>query len=91
MNPHPSHKSELSRINRVIGQLEGIKRMIEEQRYCVDILSQLRAIRNAAKTIELSILERHVLNCLQEAACHGNEQIRAEKMSEIMSLLKKYD
>ncbi|STX50151.1 Copper-sensing transcriptional repressor CsoR [Legionella busanensis] len=91
MAKHPDHYNELSRLNRAIGQLEGIKRMIEENRYCVDILSQLRASRNALKTIELSVLERHVLNCLNEAACHGSQESRQEKMDEIMTLLKKYD
>ncbi|CZP45545.1 Copper-sensitive operon repressor [Legionella pneumophila] len=91
MPKHPEHHHELSRLNRVTGQLEGIKRMIEEQRYCVDILSQLRAVRNAVKTIELGVLERHVLNCLNEVACHGTQESRQEKMDEIMVLLKKYD
>lgn len=91
MPKHPEHHQELSRLNRVIGQLEGIKRMIEEQRYCVDILSQLRAVRNAVKTIELDVLERHVLNCLNEVACHGSQELRQEKMDEIMGLLNKYD
>ncbi|HAU1025004.1 TPA: metal-sensitive transcriptional regulator [Legionella pneumophila] len=91
MPKHPEHHQELSRLNRVTGQLEGIKRMIEEQRYCVDILSQLRAVRNAVKTIELGVLERHVLNCLNEVACHGSQESRQEKMDEIMGLLKKYE
>mgnify|MGYP001108969420 FL=1 len=91
MSKHPEHHHELSRLNRVTGQLEGIKRMIEEKRYCVDILSQLRAVRNAVKTIELGVLEGHVFNCLNEGACHGNQESRQEKMDEIMALLKKYD
>ncbi|HAT7841703.1 metal-sensitive transcriptional regulator [Legionella pneumophila] len=91
MPKHPEHHQELSRLNRVTGQLEGIKRMIEEQRYCVDILSQLRAVRNAVKTIELGVLERHVLNCLNEVACHGSQESRQKKMDEIMGLLKKYE
>ncbi|MCP0912890.1 MULTISPECIES: metal-sensitive transcriptional regulator [Legionella] len=91
MPKYPEHHHELSRLNRVTGQLEGIKRMIEEQRYCVDILSQLRAVRNAVKTIELGVLERHVLNCLNEVACHGDQDSRQKKMNEIMALLKKYD
>ncbi|RUQ93687.1 metal-sensitive transcriptional regulator [Legionella septentrionalis] len=91
MPKYPEHHHELSRLNRVTGQLEGIKRMIEEQRYCVDILSQLRAVRNAVKTIELGVLERHVLNCLNQVACHGDQDSRQKKMNEIMALLKKYD
>lgn len=52
MSNYPSHEKQISRINRVVGQLEGIKRMIEDKRYCVEIMSQLRAARNAIKTID---------------------------------------
>lgn len=91
MPKNPEHHNELSRLNRVAGQLEGIKRMIEEGRYCVDILSQLRAVRNAIKTLELRVLERHVLNCLNEVACQRTQESRHGKMDEIMALLKKYN
>lgn len=90
MPQHPTHEKEISRINRVLGQLEGIKRMIEDKRYCVDIMTQLRASRNAIKAIELSVLETHISHCLTEAC--GNEQTeKAERIREIMTLLQKYE
>ena len=57
---HPSHDAEIKRLNRIAGQVEGIKRMIEEGRYCPEILSQLRAVRSAVKGIETEILRRHL-------------------------------
>lgn len=86
---HPSHKSQLSRLNRASGQIDGIKRMIEEDRYCVDILTQLKAVRSALKTIELSVLEAHMHACLKQSA--GNDAQRDEKIDEILSLLRKYE
>lgn len=91
MNKHPSHKSQVSKINRAIGQLEAVKRMIDEGKYCVDIISQLRAARNAVKNIELGVLETHIGACLAKA-CHTKESgTKEQKIGEIMELLKKYE
>lgn len=91
MSPHPSHKKEISRLNRAIGQLEAVKRMVDEGKYCVDIMIQLRAARSAVKTIELGVLETHMGACMADACHSGSEKVRARRISEIMSLLKKYD
>ncbi|WED43401.1 metal-sensitive transcriptional regulator [Legionella cardiaca] len=91
MLKHPTHEKELSRINRVLGQLEGIKKMIEEKRYCVDIMTQLRASRNALKTIELSVLETHIGHCLAQACTTGCEADKNERIREIINLLQKYE
>jgi DNA-binding FrmR family transcriptional regulator len=88
---HPSHHKQLVRINRAVGQLEAVKRMIGEQKYCVDILSQLRAARNAIKTIELGVLETHMGACMT-SACHSkDEKLRERLIAEITDLLKKYE
>jgi DNA-binding FrmR family transcriptional regulator len=91
--PHkyPSHKGEVSRINRAIGQLEAVKRMIDEGKYCVDIMSQLRAARNAIKTIELGVLETHMGACMADACCSKDEKLKSKRIGEIMELLKKYE
>ncbi|ASQ46970.1 metal-sensitive transcriptional regulator [Legionella clemsonensis] len=91
MSEYPAHTKELSRINRVLGQLEGIKRMIQDKRYCVDILTQVRASRNALKTIELSILETHLGHCLAKAYQLNDEQKKAKQLREIINLLQKYE
>lgn len=90
MSEHPSHSEQLPRLNRAAGQIEGIKRMIGEGQYCVDILTQLRAVRSALKTIELSVLETHMKSCLTDRCCTGEKQ-RDDQIAEIMTLLKKYE
>ena len=85
---HPCHKDELTKLNRVAGQVEGVKRMIEEGRYCTDILAQLRAARSAIRTIEAQILETHLQHCVTEAINEGDAQ---EKIDEIKALFKRYD
>ena len=57
---HPSHENQLVRLKKVEGQIRGIQTMIEEQRYCMDILPQIRALTGALRKIESGILERHL-------------------------------
>ena len=83
---HPCHSKHLSKLNRAAGQVEAIKKMINENRYCVDIMTQIKAARSALKAIELAVLETHMKSCLEE--CHNDQE---EKISEIMALLKKYE
>jgi len=87
---HPSHTDQLGKLNRAIGQLEAVRRMIEQGEYCVDIMTQLRAARSALKTVELGVLETHMHACLTHA-CHAEVEQRENKVSEILTLLKKYD
>jgi DNA-binding FrmR family transcriptional regulator len=83
------HKSHLSRVNRIEGQVKGIKGMIEEGKYCVDILTQIKAIRSALKGLELQILEGHANHCLLNAVKSGSKKDAEEKINEIMELIKK--
>jgi len=91
MSKHPCHKNQISKINRAVGQLEAVKRMIDEGKYCVDIMSQLRAARNAIKTIELGVLETHVDACVTDACASKDTALRKKRIGEIMELLKKYE
>lgn len=90
MKEHPSHELQISKLNRAIGQLEAVRRMIEDRQYCVDIMTQLRAARSAIKTVEMGVLETHMYACLTDA-CHAKESQRNRRVSEIMALLKKYE
>lgn len=85
-NEHPSHKAEIPRINRAIGQLEGIKKMIEDKRYCPDIIIQLKAVRSAIKRVESNILKTHLQNCV--ASSFSNDDAK-QKIEEIKNLLDK--
>ena len=83
------HKSHLVRVNRIEGQVKGIKNMIQEEKYCVDILTQIKAIRSALKGLELQILEGHANHCLLNALQSGSEKEAKEKINEVMELIKK--
>ncbi len=87
----PHHTKDMPRVNRVIGQMSGIKKMIEEDRHCPEILIQLRAIRSAIKGLEASILERHLNHCVAEGLSGGSDAEIKEKIDELKELFKKYD
>lgn len=61
------HEDQLARLGRIAGQVAGIRKMIEEGRYCMDILIQLRAARAALKRVEGNILRRHLQHCVAQA------------------------
>ncbi|MFV0625779.1 MAG: metal-sensitive transcriptional regulator [Alphaproteobacteria bacterium] len=85
---YPSHQKEISRLNRAIGQMEGVKKMIENRRYCPEILIQLKAIRSAIKSVESNILKAHLESCV--AHSFENEADRTQKINEIKDLLDKF-
>ena len=84
-NTNPSHKTSMPRLNRAIGQLEGIKRMIEGNRYCLEILTQLRAACTAIKMAEKEIFKRHLESCVADS--FGNTKESAKKIAEIKEML----
>lgn len=87
-NTNPSHQKELSRLNRISGQLEGVKKMIEDCRYCPEILIQLKAVRSAIKSVESNILKTHLEHCV--AHSFENEHERDQKIKEIKDLLDRF-
>ncbi|MDR1009283.1 MAG: metal-sensitive transcriptional regulator [Rickettsiales bacterium] len=85
---NPSHDKELARLNRAIGQLEGVRRMIVERRYCPEILLLLKGVRAAVKAIENNILKRHLSSCV--ARSFASEEERDKKIAEIKELLDRF-
>lgn len=83
------HTAELPRLNRIAGQLEGVKKMIEERRYCPDILTQMRAVRSALRSVEANILERHLQHCV--AAAFDSEEERRKKIAELKELFNRFE
>lgn len=86
---HADHSNEIKRINRIEGQVRGIKKMVEEGKYCVDILTQVKAARSALKSLELNILENHTNHCLIKAMESGSKKEAKEKVDEIIELLRR--
>ena len=86
---HPSHENQLLRLKKIEGQVRGIQTMIEDQRYCMDILSQIRAVTGALSKIESGILESHLQHCVNEAITSKNTIEAAVKIKEITRLFEK--
>ncbi len=84
-----AHGSELRRVNRLIGQLEGVKRMIEDRRYCIDILTQTRAVSAALRSLESAVLREHMKCCLRHAIQSNNMKDTNEKVEELISLFNR--
>lgn len=88
---HPDYSSEFPRLNRIAGQVEGIKKMVTDRRYCPDIIIQLRAIRAAVNAVEANILEKHLDACVLDAFNSGNAKEKKKKMEELKELYRKYN
>ena len=82
----PDHSKELEGLARIEGQVRGIKSMIAEGRYCVDILTQTRAIHAALRRVERNILSAYLNTCVTDAFADGTPEARAEKVAEILAL-----
>lgn len=85
--PHPDHSEYLPRLKRAQGQISGIERMIEERRYCVDILVQLRAAMAALRAVEVSMFETHLQHCVSEALQSRDRKSIDRKIRELSELL----
>lgn len=84
------HHEEIPRLKKIEGQVRGIQKMIDDERYCVDILTQLSSIQGAIKGVEVNILERHLKGCVQHSFSKGNKADKTEKIAEVIDVLKKF-
>jgi DNA-binding FrmR family transcriptional regulator len=80
-------KSQLARLGRIEGQVRGVARMIEEDRYCIDVLTQIRAVRAALDRVEQEILSDHLQHCVADAFHGGSERDRQVKIDELLEVL----
>ncbi len=79
-----------TRLNRVAGQINGIRRMIDEDRYCVDILTQTAAITAAIRTIEGIIMKNHLNTCVADAMRSQDVDEQREKVDEVMTVIGRF-
>lgn len=82
-----AHMHEMPRLKRIRGQLEGIERMIEDKRYCIEILQQIKAARSAMQALENSVLRTHLEGCVREAFEAKDSLDAGKKIQEITDLL----
>jgi DNA-binding FrmR family transcriptional regulator len=78
-----------TRLNRIEGQVRGIGRMIEDNRYCIDVLTQIQAVRAALRKVEDEILRDHVEHCVHGAIKSGDRDAQFEKVDELLKVLEK--
>ena len=86
--PHfPKHQDILPRLRRIEGQIRGITRMVEERRYCIDIIQQLTAARKALDHVSLKIMNGHINSCVSDAI---RRQDGAKKIEELMHTINRF-
>ena len=83
----PDKPKLLNRLSRIEGQVRGIARMVEEDRYCIDILTQLQAARAALTRVESELLKQHLGHCIEGAIVSGDRGAQREKAAELIQLL----
>lgn len=85
-----SSKSVVTRLRRIEGQVRGVIGMVEQDRYCIDILTQVQAIKAALRKVEDEVLKNHTAHCVEEAIADGGAAAQREKFAELVDLLGKY-
>ena len=89
IRPHACHQEQLVSLRRIEGQVRGIAKMIDDGKYCVDIISQVRAARSALATVESKILAKHVENCVKSAMDSGSSEVVKERLEEVIQYVTK--
>ena len=85
----PVKTSCLKRLSRIEGQVRGLLRMIEQDRYCIDVITQVSAVRAALKRVEEEVLKDHVAHCVEHAIVAGDRDEQRAKIAELMRTLGK--
>lgn len=86
---HKNRDAALNRLKRLEGQVRGIAKMIEDNRYCVDVLTQIAAARAALKGVEKLVIDDHAAHCIEDALASGDPQDQRAKFTELLDLLDK--
>ncbi|MGT2503215.1 metal-sensitive transcriptional regulator [Bradyrhizobium guangxiense] len=79
------------RLNRIEGQVRGLAKMVDEDRYCIDIVTQISAVRSALRRAEEEILKDHVAHCVEHAISSGDKADQRRKIAELMEVVGRVD
>ena len=91
MNGYAEDKTALvKRLHRIEGQVRGIERMVEEDRYCIDILTQIAAVKTALEQVGAKLLEGHVNHCIADAMSTGDADLATLKTSEMLDAVQRF-
>ena len=80
----------IKRLHRIEGQVRGVERMVEQERYCIDILTQISAVSTALDSLALKILNSHVNHCVVDALSSGNGREAEQKTQELMEAVQRF-
>jgi CsoR family transcriptional regulator, copper-sensing transcriptional repressor len=80
-------KACLSRLSRIEGQVRGLAKMVDDDRYCIDVVNQLQAVIAALKKVEGEVLKDHIAHCVEHAIRSGDKRAQREKVAELVSTL----
>ena len=80
----------IKRLHRIEGQVRGIERMVEEERYCVDVLTQIAAVNTALESLALKLLDDHVKHCVADALASGDEEAARAKGEELLEAVQRF-
>ena len=90
-HPHGYDKDAIGkRLRRIEGQVRGIEKMVEEERYCIDILTQISAVNTALESLAVKLLEDHVRHCVTDALASGDAEAAAEKSEELLAAVQRF-
>jgi CsoR family transcriptional regulator, copper-sensing transcriptional repressor len=78
------------RLHRIEGQVRGIERMVEDDRYCLDILTQVAAVKTALESLAFEVLDDHVKHCVAGALADGDERVASEKTTELLAAVRRF-
>jgi DNA-binding FrmR family transcriptional regulator len=79
----------LKRLSRIEGQVRGLARMVEEDRYCIDVVTQIAAVRAALRRVEEEVLREHISHCVEHAIVSGDAAEQRQKIAELMDVLSR--
>jgi len=84
-----THTENLIALRRIEGQIKGVQKMVEEKKYCIDIVNQVHASINALRRVAEKILAKHMEHCVVDAIKGKSEQQKKEKINEIIEVIKR--
>jgi DNA-binding FrmR family transcriptional regulator len=79
------------RLNRIEGQVRGLSKMVDDDRYCIDIVTQISAVRAALRRVEEEVLKDHVSHCVEHAIASGDKASQRKKIAELMAVVGRAD
>ncbi len=86
----PEKQALIKRLHRIEGQVRGIERMLSDDRYCIDIITQIAAVQTALEAVSFKILDEHVNHCVAGALASGDEQLAVEKTRELLDAVHRF-